>query len=88
MSARPARPVSPPRLGARSETAPTGPSLQTTAAEPDDDGLGGFLSEVRIGARFLKHHSASVMFAHISNADLCDNNEGLDTLGVRCGYKF
>ena len=191
---QPAMPVSPPGLGARSDTAPTGPSLQTAAAEPDGDGLGGFLSEVRIGAmahdvgvfgrskedgvdvnaellfvspdflevvfsprphigvtvsteggtsqvyaglawdwtfwdpffveatlaiavhdgkissqapdekslgcralfresvsvgaRFLEHHSVSVMFTHMSNANLCDNNEGLDAFGVRYGYEF
>ena len=191
---QPAMPVSPPRLGAQSEPAPTGPPLETAAAEPAHDGLGGFLSEVRIGAmdhdagvfgnskedgvdvnaellfvspdflevvfsprphigvtpsteggtshvyaglawdwtfwdpffveatlaiavhdgenssqaldekslgcralfresasigaRFLEHHSVSVTLAHISNANLCDNNEGLDNLGARYGYKF
>lgn len=47
-----------------------------------------FRESASIGARFLEHHSVSVMFAHISNVDLCDSNEGLDTLGVRYGYKF
>jgi hypothetical protein len=33
-------------------------------------------------------HLISVMFDHISNAYLADPNEGLDTLGLRYGYRF
>ena len=29
-----------------------------------------------------------MVLAHISNAMLCDHNEGLDTFGVRYGYNF
>jgi hypothetical protein len=29
-----------------------------------------------------------VTFDHISNAELASPNEGLDTLGVRYGYRF
>ena len=47
-----------------------------------------FRESASIGARFLEKHSISVMFAHISNSNLCDHNEGLDTFGVRYGYKF
>lgn len=32
--------------------------------------------------------SASVHVDHISNADICDENEGLDNTGVRLGYRF
>ena len=32
--------------------------------------------------------SASVSWSHISNAGLCDDNEGLDTLGLRFGRRF
>ena len=27
-------------------------------------------------------------FSHFSNAKLCDQNEGLDTAGIRYGYAF
>lgn len=47
-----------------------------------------FRESVSLGARFLERHSLSLMLAHISNANLCDNNEGLDTFGIRYGYKF
>lgn len=41
-----------------------------------------------VGRRLSERLSASVQFAHASNAGLCDENEGLDTLGFRLGYKF
>lgn len=41
-----------------------------------------------IGYRFDAHHSVSVYFDHVSNAFLADENEGLDTLGLRYGYRF
>lgn len=47
-----------------------------------------FRESVSLGARFLERHSLSLMLAHISNASLCDNNEGLDTFGIRYGYRF
>lgn len=47
-----------------------------------------FRESVSLGWRFDEHHSLSLMLDHISNASLCKNNEGLDTLGVRYGYRF
>ena len=47
-----------------------------------------FRESAALGWRFNEHHSLSVMLDHISNASLCDDNEGLDTLGVRYGYRF
>jgi len=32
--------------------------------------------------------SLSLYLDHISNANLCDNNEGLETAGVRLGFRF
>lgn len=37
-----------------------------------------------IGSR----HVISLLFDHISNAYLADPNEGLDTLGIRYGFRF
>ena len=35
-----------------------------------------------------RSHAVSVLFDHISNAYLADPNEGLDTVGIRYGYRF
>ena len=43
---------------------------------------------LELGYYFTPNYSISVYFDHISNANLSDNNEGLDTLGVRFGYRF
>lgn len=61
------------------------------ASSPDRKALGCrvlFRESVALGARFLERHSLSLMLTHISNATLCDNNEGLDTIGIRYGFKF
>lgn len=41
-----------------------------------------------IGWRLNYSHSISIYFDHVSNAWLADPNEGMDTLGVRYGYRF
>lgn len=41
-----------------------------------------------IGWRWDGHNSVSSYFEHISNGYTQDSNEGLDSLGVRYGYKF
>ncbi|MEE2691385.1 MAG: acyloxyacyl hydrolase [Pseudomonadota bacterium] len=41
-----------------------------------------------VGYRLGGGLSASVEFAHASNAGICDENEGIDTVGFRLGYKF
>ena len=43
-----------------------------------------FEAGVTIGQR----HLISLMFDHVSNAYLAEPNEGLDTLGLRYGYRF
>ncbi|MBT8353708.1 MAG: acyloxyacyl hydrolase, partial [Desulfofustis sp.] len=41
-----------------------------------------------VGFTIGDRHLISLMFDHISNAYLADPNEGLDTLGLRYGYRF
>jgi hypothetical protein len=41
-----------------------------------------------IGSLIAEHYEISILFDHISNAYLADPNEGLDTLGLRFGYRF
>lgn len=43
---------------------------------------------IEIGYTFYSQYTLSVYFDHISSAGITDENEGLDTLGVRLGYKF
>ncbi len=43
---------------------------------------------VEVGYRFDRHNSLSIYFEHMSNAGTRDENEGLDRLGVRYGYRF
>lgn len=43
---------------------------------------------LEVGVRLAGHHSVSLYFDHISNGYTTTYNEGLDTLGVRYGYKF
>ncbi|MEM9013599.1 MAG: acyloxyacyl hydrolase [Pseudomonadota bacterium] len=41
-----------------------------------------------LGVEVTDHLSVSIAWSHISNAGLCDDNEGLDNLGLRVGYRF
>jgi hypothetical protein len=43
---------------------------------------------VEIGYRFDGKSALSAYFDHISNAYLANANEGMDTLGMRYGYRF
>jgi len=43
---------------------------------------------IELGYRFDEHHGLSIYFDHISNGYTQDENEGLDTLGLRYGYRF
>jgi hypothetical protein len=43
---------------------------------------------LEIGYSMTDHYEISILFDHISNAYLADPNEGLDTLGLRFGYRF
>ncbi len=59
--------------------------------EPDRKALGRrvlFHIPLEIGFRFDRHQSISVFFDHVSNGYTTTFNEGLDSLGVRYGYKF
>ena len=47
-----------------------------------------FREAVELGITFRKRHALSIRFDHISNANLCDSNEGLDTVGLIYGYRF
>ena len=41
-----------------------------------------------VGYRVTDRLNASAYWAHLSNAGLCTDNEGLDTLGARLGWSF
>ncbi len=43
---------------------------------------------IEVGYSFTPNHRLSIAFDHISNGYLVSPNEGLDTLGVRYGYRF
>jgi hypothetical protein len=59
--------------------------------EPDRKRLGSrvlFRIPIEIGYAFGAHHRLMFAFDHVSNAGLADPNPGLDTVGVRYGYRF
>jgi lipid A 3-O-deacylase len=43
---------------------------------------------LELGWRWDRHQSVSLYFEHVSNAGLADENEGMDNLGLRYGYRF
>jgi len=43
---------------------------------------------VEAGVTLAEHHRLSVMLDHVSNGGLARENVGLDTLGLRYGYRF
>ena len=47
-----------------------------------------FRIPIEIGFAVTPQHRLSVLFDHLSNGYLAAPNEGLDTLGVRYGYRF
>ena len=47
-----------------------------------------FRNSFELGYRFLTRHSVSAFLEHMSNANICDKNEGLDSFGIRYGYLF
>lgn len=58
---------------------------------PDMKALGSrvlFHVPIEIGWRIDRHNSVSVYFEHVSNGYTQRYNEGLDSLGVRYGYRF
>ncbi len=59
--------------------------------DPDRKELGSrvlFRIPIELGVRIGEHHRLAIAFDHVSNANLANENEGLDTLGLRYGYKF
>lgn len=59
--------------------------------DPDRKALGSrilFHIPFEIGLRLDDRNSISVYFEHVSNGFLFDSNEGLDSIGVRYGYRF
>jgi len=64
---------------------------ETTTNKTDRKELGChllFRESVEGGYRFGGRHSVSLFLDHISNAKLCDANEGLENWGLRYGYSF
>ncbi len=64
---------------------------ETKLVQADKKALGStllFHIPAEIGYRFAEHYAASIYFDHISNGYTQDENEGLDTLGVRIAYRF
>lgn len=47
-----------------------------------------FRESLTLGWAITEHHKVAAIFDHISNAKLCDYNEGLENLGVRYSYRF
>jgi len=43
---------------------------------------------LELGYRLDEKHSVSFFFDHVSNAWLASPNEGMDTLGIRYGFRF
>jgi hypothetical protein len=43
---------------------------------------------LELGWRWDRHNSVSLYFEHASNAGLADENEGMDNIGMRYGYRF
>jgi lipid A 3-O-deacylase len=47
-----------------------------------------FRESIDFGYRLDDNNSLMVHLGHISNAKLCDTNEGLENIGIRHGYRF
>lgn len=47
-----------------------------------------FYFPIEAGYRLDQHNTISLFFDHVSNGWLADPNEGMDTLGIRYGYRF
>jgi lipid A 3-O-deacylase len=61
------------------------------ATDPDRKALGSrilFHIPLELGIRYAGNRSLSIYFDHMSNAGLRRPNEGLDSLGIRYGYRF
>ncbi len=47
-----------------------------------------FRESINAGYRIDRNHSVMLQLDHISNAKLCSTNEGLESIGIRYGYRF
>ena len=47
-----------------------------------------FRESFEIGYRFESGHALTGFLDHVSNANICDHNEGLESAGIRYGYRF
>ena len=47
-----------------------------------------FREALEVGYQIDQHHSFSLIFFHISNAELYSENDGMNHLGLRYGYSF
>ena len=47
-----------------------------------------FREALSLGIHFWDYHSISFMPDHISNSNICDDNDGLDTVGILYGNRF
>jgi hypothetical protein len=71
-----------------------GAAVHDGLLDPTDPGrkaLGSrvlFHIPIELGLRLDARNSISVYFEHISNGFLAHSNEGLDSIGVRYGYRF
>lgn len=64
---------------------------ETFTSDPEFKQLGRrvlFHDSLEFGYRLDDHKSVSLFYEHISNASTAAKNQGLDTLGLRLGYRF
>ena len=47
-----------------------------------------FRESLDLGYRFNNSHALMIHLNHISNAKLCSTNEGMESFGIRYGYRF
>lgn len=47
-----------------------------------------FRESFTLGWQLTEHHKIAAIFDHISNAKICDYNEGLENIGLRYSYRF
>ena len=64
---------------------------ETAEVDPEKKALGCrvlFRKAIDLGYRFQGHHGVMLHLDHASNAKVCDKNEGLESVGIRYGYRF
>jgi len=62
--------------------------VETTADEKILGARALFHIPIELGYQFSVRNSVSVYFEHISNGYTASSNEGLDSIGLRYGYRF